>query len=255
MAILVFQHTASEGPGRLGKVLRDCGKQLEIRRLDLPLGGPMGNRHVPRTDEFEGVEGVISMGGTMNVGDALPWMDAEMAFLAEAHKRKVPLVGVCLGAQMIAKALGGEVGPMAAADGSATAEWGMLPVRQHPVANTDILLAGIPWSMPQFHCHGQEIKKLPPGATTLQFSEKCKVQSFRTGLRTYGFQYHFEMDLAAIRDFLTCGDPQCALAGVVDTKAALHAAETEYETYERLGDRLSENLASFLFPVTRAITA
>ena len=58
----------------------------------------MRNAHVPRVDEFDGVEGVVSMGGTMNVGDALPWMEPELAFLAEAHRRKVPLVGICLGA-------------------------------------------------------------------------------------------------------------------------------------------------------------
>lgn len=248
MSIIVLQHTAAEGPGRLGTVLRSLGRTLDIRRLDLPVGtglSPTRNQHIPT--DFDNIDGVIALGGPMMVGDDLPWMQPELEFLAAAHRRKLPLVGICLGAQMIARALGGEVGPI---DGG-KAEWGMLPVRQHPVANTDIILAGVAWSTPQFHCHGQEVKKLPAGAMALQSSSLCKVQSFRVGLRTYAFQYHFEYTLDDIRIALTSNDPQMAQAGL-DAREGLNQARAQYDEYARLGDRLCQNLATYLFAPSRS---
>lgn len=248
MSIIVLQHAPTEGPGRFGEVLRSLGRTLDIRRLDLPAGGPSGNRHIPT--DFDEVDGVISLGGPMMVGDALPWMQGELEFLAAAHRRQLPLVGICLGAQMIARALGGEVGPL---EGGG-AEWGMLPVRQSPIANTDTILAGTAWTMPAFHCHAQEVKKLPAGATALQSSDKCRVQSFRTGLRTYAFQYHFECSLRDIRDYLSSNDPQIAQAGL-DPRQGLESARTQYDEYARLADRLCMNLATYLFAPRRAMSA
>lgn len=248
MAIIVFQHEPTGIPGRLGRVLRDCGKVLDVRRLDLPtaeLGGPMGNRHVP--DDFDEVEGVIALGGYMNVTDdpAPGWMAREMAYLKEAHARKLPLIGICLGHQMIAKALGGEVGPMDNRRG----EQGMVRVRQHPVANTDVVLAGVPWNCVQFQSHQQEVKVLPPGGVCLQFSDMCKVQSFRVGLRTYGFQYHFECDWAMVWRYARS-------MGVAEGGAGeLAAMKAHFAEYERVSERLCSNIASVLMPVTRRYVA
>src|SRR5206468_4056424 len=91
--------------------------------------------------------------------------------------------------QLIARALGGEVAPMA----GGKHEWGFHRFVQTPAGNTDTILAGIPWGTWQFQMHGQEVSKPPEGATILQSSAACRVQAFRTGLRTYGFQYHFEI--------------------------------------------------------------
>jgi len=245
MPILIFQHTATEHAARLALTLRDHARKLDVRRLDLP--ETRTNPHIPT--DFDNVEGIISLGGQMNVGDDLPWMQRETEFLAAAHKRNVPTVGICLGAQLIAKALGGTVAPMAGEP-----EWGMLPVRQFPIANTDIILAGIPWELPQFHAHGQEITTLPPGAAALQASDKCKVQSFRAGLRTYGFQYHFECDLAMIREFLTSGDPQMAASGL-SAEHGMEEARIQYEMYTRTNDRLAVNLVTYLFASARAMSA
>lgn len=248
MAILIFQHTPTEHAGRLAMTLRDHARTMDVRRLDLP--ETRTNPHVPT--DFDEVEGIISLGGQMNVGDDLPWMQTEIDFLAAAHKRNLPIIGICLGAQLIAKALGGSVAPMAGAQGGA--EWGMATVRQFPVANTDVILGGIPWEAPQFHAHGQEVRVLPPGAVALQASDRCNVQSFRAGLRTYGFQYHFECDLLMIQDFLTSGDPQMAASGL-SAQQGMADARRSYEMYARTSDRLCINLANYLLPVTRAISA
>lgn len=239
MPIIVFQHSATEGPGQIGCTFRDHGRLFDVRRLDLAVSAATGNRHVPT--DFDDVDGVISLGGPMNVGDALPWMDAQIEFLREAHKRSLPVLGICLGAQLIAKALGGEVAPMEKGP-----EWGMERVRQHPVANTDIILAGVPWTCWQFHAHGQEVKALPPGATALQLSDKCRVQSFRAGLRTYAFQYHPECDLAMIEEYLGAGDPQMVQSGLT-AERGLREARAHYEEYARVGQRLCINLAAYLF--------
>lgn len=249
--ITVLQHAPDVTLGRLGACLREHAQRLDIRRLWLPESAT--NRHVPL--DLDGIDAVITLGGPMNVGDRHPWMARELAFLKLCHERQIPLIGVCLGAQMIAKALGGEVGPMTDPSGAPAAEWGMAPLRQHPGANTETILAGIPWTCWQMHAHGQEVKTPPPGAAVFQFSDKCKVQSFKVGLRTYAFQYHFEWDLTTIEQMLRSGDPQITCAGVTDPQAAINIARTRYESFARSSDRLCVNLAEYLLPISRRIVA
>ena len=243
MAILVFQHDATCGPGRIGLTLRDHGFKLDIRRLDLPESRL--NRHVP--PDFDNVEGVVCLGGAQKVGDNAPGMAAEMEFLRETHQRQLPLVGVCLGAQLIAAALGGKVAPMP------KPEWGFTLVSQLPVANTDTILAGIPWRTRQFQAHSQEITELPPGATLLQSSEACKVQAYRIGLRTYAFQYHFECDREMIDAFARNSAGEIA-AGL--TMESLNTqADEHYPRFAILADRLCVNIATYMFPVTQRMLA
>lgn len=239
MPIVVLQHAASDPVARLGEVLRDHAFKLDIRRVDLAPSA--GGKPVPA--DLDGVQGVISLGGPQNVGDASPWMAAELELLRAAHARQLPVIGVCLGAQLLAAALGGEVGP------AARPEFGFAPVALNPSGQTDIIHAGIPWSSPQFHCHGHEVTKLPPEATALASSAGCKVQAFRAGLRSYGFQYHFECGREELEAFTRDPFGQKLMAGVGlsagDARAQIdaHAAE-----YERLGARLCANLAGSLFP-------
>jgi GMP synthase (glutamine-hydrolysing) len=244
MAIIVFQHSEIGVPGRLGLTLRDQGRTLDIRRLDLPAGA--GVRHVP--PDFDGVEAVVSLGGPQNIGEEYPWMAAEIEYLGEAHRRRLPLVGICLGCQLIAHALGGKVGPMD------KPEWGFTAVSQHPVANTDTILAGIPWTTRQFQAHGQEVKEPPGAATLLESSAACRVQSFRAGLRTYAFQYHFECDRDMIRGFAAGSADELRAAGL-DAAAVERQADEHYERFARAADRLCGNLASYLFPVSRRFVA
>ncbi len=246
MAIIVFQHAPTEGLGRLGASLRDHGQKTDVRALWRPQGPK--NPHVPQ--DLDDVDAVISLGGPMNVGDSgHSWMQPEIDFLRRAHERKLPIVGICLGAQLIAKALGGEVGFM-----DAGPEVGLRPVKTLPPGHTETVLAGIAWTSWQFHTHAQEIKSPPPGTTIFQSSDKCKVQSFRTGLRTFGFQYHFECDLPMIESWLKT-DTLCSAAGISDTSAEIAHVRTNYADYARLSDRLCVNLVEYVFPVSRRIVA
>jgi GMP synthase-like glutamine amidotransferase len=243
MAIIVFQHGERVGPGRLGTTLRDHGFKLDIRRVDLH--GPAG---VP--PDFDNVHGVVSMGGEQNVGDGSPWMEAELAFLREAHARQLPLIGVCLGHQLIAHALGGQVGPLE----GGKIEWGFTRVSLNTSGQTEPMLSGIAWDSMQFQAHGQEVKQLPPDAALLASSAACKVQAFRAGIRTFGFQYHFECDRAMIDEFAHDSAASLAKAGITAGDVAAQS-DRHYEMFGRLADRLCVNLATYLFPVLTRMTA
>jgi GMP synthase-like glutamine amidotransferase len=243
MSIIVFQHENMVAPGRLGATLRDHGFKLDIRRLDL-----LGAAGVPA--DFDNVHGVISLGGSQNVGESHPWMEAELAYLRAAHARQIPVIGVCLGHQLVAHALGGQVGPM---DGGKN-EWGFSKVSLTVPGQTEPMMYGIAWDSMQFQAHGQEVKTLPPDSTLLASSAACKVQAFRTGLRTFGFQYHFECDLAMIEEYARDSAESLAKAGL--TAGDLSAqAQRHYEMFARLADRLCVNLATYLFPLARRISA
>ncbi len=235
MAIVVFQHDPHETAGILGNVLLDLGHQLRVIELYRGPGVP---------PDLDDVDGVVSMGGPMNVDEAdkHPWMNAELAFLKMAHERNKPVVGICLGAQLIGAALGGKVAAMA------TPEVGFSNVRLAFPGTTDPIYQGIPWDSPQCHFHGQEVSQLPPDATPLAGSKACKNQAFKVGLTTYAFQYHFEWTRESLSG--ATEDGLARKAGLTADALAKQLDE-HYDTYRRLGDRLCENLGLLLFPTAR----
>lgn len=241
MAIIVFQHSERGGLGRLGATLRDHGFKLDIRRLD-----QLGAKALPA--DLDNVHGIISLGGPQNVGESHDWMSGEADLLRQAHARQLPVIGICLGAQMIASALGGEVGPMD------KPELGMPIVSLNPGGQTETMLGGIPWDCPQFSTHGYEIKKLPVGAQALGGSKQCKIQVYRAGIRTYGFQYHPEADMDMIQTY-TAADGKFHERAGVTAEQVLADAEKHYEMFARAADRLAVNLATYLFPLSRKLTA
>ncbi|MBS0190296.1 MAG: type 1 glutamine amidotransferase [Phycisphaerales bacterium] len=255
MAIIILQHGELIGPGRLGVTLRDHGFKLSVRRLDLPVdhalnrtaleGFPSGQLIPP---DFDNVHGVISLGGSQNVGEEHSWMAPEMAFLKATHERQLPLIGICLGAQMIAQTLGGTVGAMD------KPELGMKTITLNAAGQVDPLLAGIPWDAPHYQTHGYEVKQLPPGATLLASSRECKNQIFKAGVRTYAFQSHPEFDKAMIEALIPGEKDFCVRAGTTqgELKAEL---DQHYQMFARVADRLCVNIASFLFPLERKLTA
>lgn len=243
MAIVVFQHDPLEHAGRIGDTLRDEGHRLRVIRLDL--GEP-----VP--PDFDDVDGVISMGGSMDVGeqDKHAWMQPEIDFIQEAVDRRVPFVGVCLGAQFLAAACGGEVGKMQ------TPEVGWAPIRSSFFGTIDPILAGIPWEMTVLHFHGCEVTKAPPGGTPmpLQSSDLCKAQCFRVGFNAYAFQHHFELDRASIRALVDDSRDWIAKCGG-DPDAIVRDMDAHYPLWSHLGDRLCRNLATLVFPLNKRVSA
>lgn len=243
MAIVVLQHDARDPVANLGRILSDIGHSLRIIRL---------NEGDALPSDLDEVEGLISLGGPMNVDEAdqHPWMADEMAMIRQAHDTGVPVVGICLGAQLIAAALGGEVAKMP------QEEIGWHELQLAFPGTMDVMYAGMPWKTMQFHAHAYEVTKLPPGAVPLAGSKLCRNQAFKVGFKTYGFQYHFEWnrrELDAWLDAVSARAGQGGFGSTTDLNAIRDQMDTHYGMYRHLSDRLCGNIATFLFAIDKHV--
>jgi GMP synthase-like glutamine amidotransferase len=128
-------------------------------------------------------------------------------------------------------------------------EFGFGEVNITVPGQTETLMAGIQWTSRQWQAHGQEVKKLPEGAALLASSKACKVQAWKLGLRTYGFQYHFESDRADIDSFLADAWSRQLMEKLgLSAGDVARQADEHYAMFERLGLRLCGNIATYLFP-------
>ena len=236
MAILVIQHSKLSDAGHLGAALRTHGQKVRTVRID------QGQALPPDLDD---VHGVVSLGGPQSANDGDAWVAQEQALLREAHAAGIPVLGLCLGAQMLAKALGGEVSRMA------RPKLGWITVKQASIGVEDVLHPGIGWSQKVFSSHGEHVAKLPEGATVVWKGTECPVQAFRVGATSYGFQYHPEWT----RDTMTAelasmSDADLAAAGT--TRQAVRDATAECAAdAERRSHRVFETANSVLFPASR----
>lgn len=239
MAILVFQHHRLETPACLGQALRDHGHRLRI--VELHEGQPL-------PPDLDDVDGLISMGGPANVDetDKHPWIEGECALIKQAHAQGLPVVGICLGAQLLAKALGGGVGPME------KAEIGFGPIKAGFPGTIDPLHAGIPWTWNVLHLHGQQVKELPAKAVPMYGSAACRTQSFKAGLRAYGFQYHFEWTREQIDAVLAENSNWLSEQGI-DAGSIKADLDAGYDLHRQLGDKLCNNIVNLLFPIDKRL--
>jgi GMP synthase-like glutamine amidotransferase len=159
------------------------------------------------------------MGGPMSVNDPEPWVEVERSMIRRAIAAETPVLGVCLGAQLIASALGARVFR------AQRKEIGWFPVAWTPQAARDPLVEDLPDPSNLFHWHG-EMFDIPDGATLLASSERCAHQAFRYGDRVYALQFHAEVTPEMIADWCrqdeNCGDVR-ELDEPIDPN--LHAAE------------------------------
>ena len=172
------------------------------------------------------------------------WLKAEIEFVKGAHDRRLPVIGVCLGHQIIAAALGGTVEKMD------QPEVGFFDINILPDGQTDNVLAGIAWTFPAFQAHADQVTALPADAVHLAGSQRCKIQAFRAGLRTYAFQHHFEADRSIIDDLIRANPEDLHRAGFTEQEIA-QQVEQKYDTFARLSDRLCVNLATLVAMVGR----
>ncbi len=236
MAIVVLQHSPSAGAMRLGAALRDYGHGLRV--IDLHAGEP-----VPR--DLDDTDGILSTGGHMSANGSHEWLEPEMELLRRADDADLPVIGLCLGCQILTRALGGEVGPV---EGGIELGWHELSLT--PAGAEDPLHAGIAWTSMQLHWHREQATRPPDGARVLATSQRCPVQAWTRGLRTYGFQYHAEAEADTIETWASEHPEDLKEARItLDELRAQTAAH--FESYARLTGRLFESIALLLVPVDR----
>jgi GMP synthase (glutamine-hydrolysing) len=181
---VVAQHAPDEGPGLLAPVLGHAGVTAQVVRLDAGEELP-----APRT-----LGGIVVLGGAMGVHDTAdhPWLAVERRWLADAVADDVPVLGVCLGAQQLAAALGASVrtGP--------APEIGVGEVQLTDAGRDDPVLGPEGERLAVLHWHGDTFD-VPDGATRLAASDDYPNQAFRYGTAVYGLQFHLEVDDAMAR--------------------------------------------------------
>ena len=237
MAILVFEHSDLSGSERLGETLRNHGHRLRVLSLH------HGDAVPPDLDD---VDGIVTCGGPHSiVSDEPEWLEPEMARIREAHEAQMPVIGICLGCQIVGRALGGEVTTM-----DAGAERGWHAVELTPVGREDVLHAGIAWSSIQPHWHADHVSTLPPGARILARSERCPNQTWAAGLRTYGFQYHPEIYPETMEGWAVDSPGELAETGLSLDELRKQTRE-HFPECLRLSQRLFEAIALCLMPVDR----
>ncbi len=192
--ILVVLHQEQSTPDRVGRLLRAMGYPLDVRR---PRFGD------PLPDTMAHHAGAVIFGGPMSANDPDPWIKAEIDWTAVPLREGAPLLGLCLGAQMIARQLGQGVGPHA--DGRV--EIGYYPIS--PTAAGDALV-GEPFPRWVYHWH-REGFCLPPGAEALADGTDFECQAFRYGRGVVGLQFHPEVTYAMMSRWIVLGyEKACA---------------------------------------------
>lgn len=178
--IAIFRHSPGEGPGYFATFLERHSLPWTLFTVDTGVVPP------PTSDDFSGL---CFMGGPMSVNDDLPWISPALRLIRDADRKGIPVIGHCLGGQLISKALGGTVTK------NPVHEIGWGEVEIAAAAASDWV--GDTQRFDAFHWHGETFS-IPPGATRILKSAYCENQAFACGLHL-GMQCHVEMTESMIR--------------------------------------------------------
>lgn len=217
MKVRVLQHVPFEGLGSIGPWLAARGAQVAFTRF-------YQSEALPGLD---GIDLVIAMGGPMSVNDeeAYAWLKSEKAFIREAVRRGLPVLGVCLGAQLLASALGARV------YANACKEIGWFPVQALPAAG-DVFR--FPAQAVVFHWHGETFD-LPAGAVPLAQSAGCRNQAYQVGPNAIGLQFHLETTPESAAEIIANCRGELVAGAYIQTEEALGSAPaSRYREINRL---------------------
>lgn len=185
MRILVIQHSDKEHAGGFRSLFSRDGHQVMTCTAPDEIGDA----------DLNGIDGLWVMGGPMQVWEAgeLPWLAREIELIREAVlERKLPYFGICLGHQLLAHVLGGEVAP------AEKSEIGLLKVGKH---GNPPMFHELPEEFGCFQWHSAEVSRLPSGARVTASSDRCHVQAMVCGETAHSVQFHAELDAATLADW------------------------------------------------------
>lgn len=198
--IVIFRHVATEGPGYLAEFLDRHGLAHHTVRIDA---------HDPIPESIADAAGLVFMGGPMSVNDPLPWIPKVLKLIREADAIGIPVLGHCLGGQLLAKALGARVRRHRLKE----IGWLKVSTVDSPLAHD--WLNGLPPQFEVFHWHGETFE-IPAGGVHLLRSRHCRNQAYAKG-KHLGLQCHVEMTPELVRTWARDGAREIAAAGPSDT--------------------------------------
>jgi GMP synthase (glutamine-hydrolysing) len=219
--VIAAVHEDDAGVGVFGEVIRESGHELVEWR---PAAGPLPDHHAAAA---------IVFGGSMHVDqdEKHPWLRDEREWLRSLLERELPVLGVCLGAEMLAHAAGWEVPRLS------RPEIGWHNVELTPAAREDPLLGGAPARFPAFQWHSYAAEP-PEDARVLAVNPFC-AQAYRVGERAWGIQFHAEVDTGTIDGWLEDGaDGEEARAADLDVDAVRDRTRREIPAWNEFGRRL-----------------
>lgn len=235
----VLMHVPREGCQRIGDALRRRGVTVQERAL---FAGDAVPAAIPAGDLL------VVMGGPMGVGDLgdpnYPFLQEEIALLRRCLADQAPVLGVCLGAQLLAHAAGARVFANHAPGDPSTRvrEVGWFPLDFHGDFQRDAVLRGLPAQAIQLHWHGDTFD-LPAGAVGFASTPACRNQAFHLGHRQFGLQFHPECDPATIATWCNEDAAFAELAHGQGTPERIRAEISRwFDEYTTVGDRLIANL-------------
>lgn len=202
--ILIILHSEASTPGRIGHMLVEKGFRLDIRR-------PCLGDDLPTSMAQHA--GAVIFGGPMSANDGDDWIAREIDWIATPLKEEKPFLGVCLGAQMLAKQLGGGVGPHAD---------GLVEIGYYPLVPTEQGRVLGPWPELVYHWHREGLT-LPDGATRIAAGETFENQAFRYGPSAFGIQFHPEVTRLTMHRWGVLGAHRFVMPGAQNSKAHLDA--------------------------------
>jgi len=192
--VLIFRHSPTEGPGYFTTFLDRHGIPWKLVRIDAGDAVP---------EDLNGISGVCLMGGPMSVNDNLPWIAPVLALIRQAVASDIPVIGHCLGGQLMSKALGGTVSRNPVKE----IGWGDVRISDADAARP--WLGEVTQPMLAFHWHGETFS-LPPGATRILDSAWCANQAYVLHGRHIGMQCHVEMTSELIANWCASGAAEIA---------------------------------------------
>jgi GMP synthase (glutamine-hydrolysing) len=229
--VLAFRHVRHEHLGVLETIFRRAG--LVYQYVDV-LAEP------PRTFQPEQLAGLVVLGGPMNVDETeqYPALAMEVGWIRDAIQAGLPVLGICLGSQLMAKALGSRV------YANRVKEIGWYSLELTPAAESDRLFSGCATSQRVFQWHGDTFD-LPPGAVHLASSSVCSQQAFRYGDRAYALQFHLEVAPDLVEEWLVQPDNQRELSGLsyIDPDEIRRCTPQETPAFTLLGEQVLSRFA------------